>query len=199
METLQKSKEENCQTSTYLLEDSLANLFQSLENEKDLMIPEEHYSLTLREYLKQRSLNLSCLKTLKDCYLTTREKLLRPSSKRLMNWGMMSNGVCITAQISVDRKVDRECILQGLFGEAKGVLNLAKGLSKKHRYCLSARRGLEIRFITGEKLAECPPELYEIMQGFPLGWTDGLPKTVRKFLLGNALTPDIPRAIIKNI
>jgi hypothetical protein len=33
------------------------------------------------------------------------------------------------------------------------------------------------------------------MQGFPLGWTEGLPKTVRKFLLGNAITPQIAKEI----
>jgi hypothetical protein len=31
------------------------------------------------------------------------------------------------------------------------------------------------------------------------GWTEGLPKTIRKFLLGNALTPDIPREIFKKL
>ena len=116
-----------------------------------------------------------------------------------MNWGMMRNGVCLTAQISADRKPDRECILLGLFGAGHKKLMLAKGLSKKHRYCLSARRGLEIRTIIGEKLAECPPRLYELMQGFPLDWTEGLPKTVRKSLLGNSIIPKIPQEIIKSI
>jgi hypothetical protein len=37
------------------------------------------------------------------------------------------------------------------------------------------------------------------MQGFPDNWTEGLPKTVRKFLLGNAITPDIPREIFNNL
>ncbi len=82
-------------------------------------------------------------------------------------------------------------------GDLTGGLMLAKGLSKKHRYCLNARRGLEVRTTTGKKLGECPPELYEIMQGFRLGWTEGIPKTWRKFVLGNSITPDIPKEIFK--
>jgi hypothetical protein len=108
---------------------------------------------------------------------------------------MTANGLYFTARISENRSQDREFILKGLFGQANKKLMLAKGLSKKHRYCLTSRRGLEIRTITGKKLAECPPELYEIMQGLPLKMTDGLCKTTWKYLLCNSITPDIAKEI----
>lgn len=47
--------------------------------------------------------------------------------------------------------------------------------------------------------AVCPPRLYERMQGLPDNWTDGVPNTARQGLIGNSITPDIPRMIIKKL
>ena len=117
METLPKLTKTNYQTSTYSLDDSLAKLLASLENENDLKIPEGHSSLKLREYCEQNNLDFSGLKMLKDCLVTTTEKLSQPSSPRLMSWGMTSNGKCLTAKITESLKIGNECSLSDILDE----------------------------------------------------------------------------------
>ena len=117
METSQKSTQTNSQTLTYLSEDFLAKLFQSLENEKDLKIPEGQCSLKLREYCEQNNLDYSSLKMLKDCLVMTTETLSEPSSPRLMNWGMTSNGKCLTAKITEYPRIGNECSLSDILEE----------------------------------------------------------------------------------
>ena len=67
METQPKSTQQSSQTSTSSLEDSLAKLSVWLENVGDWKIREEHFSMTLHEYLKLNNLDTSCLRMLKDC------------------------------------------------------------------------------------------------------------------------------------
>ena len=104
METSQKSTPQLFPTSTSSFEDSLARLFQSLENGEDLKIPDERSSLNLREYCEQNNLDYSSLKTLKDFSATTTAILSEPSSVRLQSWGMMQNGKLLTARITESHK-----------------------------------------------------------------------------------------------
>jgi len=117
MGTSQKSTDTNCQTSTYSWEDSLARLLASLENGEALKIPEGRCSLTLREYCKQNDLDYLSLKMLKGFSATTVEELSKPSSPRLMNWGMTSNGKLLTARISVFPKTGKELSLSAILEE----------------------------------------------------------------------------------
>src|SRR5574343_1182902 len=117
METSQKSTQANSQTSTSSAVDSLVRHFLSLENEKDLKIPEGHYSLKLREYCEINNLDYSSLKMLKDCLVTTTAILSEPSSPRLQNWGMTYNGKCLTAKISESPRIGKECSLSDILEE----------------------------------------------------------------------------------
>lgn len=200
MGTYQQSLPKICRTLTYSWEDFLAKIYQSRESEKDYQEAVADYFLKFCEYLKLKDQHIYSLKMSGTCLLSGKAKHSKQSCGKFQNWGMTANGLCFTARISENRSQDREFILKGLFGKAHDKLMMAKGKTKKHRYCLTSRRGLEIQTITGRKLAECPPELYEIMQGFQYpNWTEGLPKTTRKFLLGNAITPDIPKEIYKRL
>ena len=117
METSQKSTPQLFPTSTSSFEDSLARLFQSLENGEDLKIPDERSSLSLREYCEQNNLDYSSLKMLKDCSVMTTEKLSAPSSPRLMSWGMTVNGKCLTAKITESPRTGSECSLSDILEE----------------------------------------------------------------------------------
>jgi site-specific DNA-cytosine methylase len=76
---------------------------------------------------------------------------------------------------------------------------LGKGPSKPHRYTLASARGHELQMIPYKKLGEVPSELYEHLQGFPIGWTAGIPSTARKAKLGNAVQPKVVTAIIERL
>ncbi len=115
--TSPKSTQTNYQTLTASLAASLAKHFLSQGSEKDLKTPEGHSSLTLREYCEQNSLDYSSLKTLKDFSVTTVGELSKPSSKRLMNWGMTVNGKCLTARITESPKTESVSTLSDILEE----------------------------------------------------------------------------------
>jgi len=117
MGILQKSTQKNYLTLTASSVASLAKRLALRASEKDSKIPEGHSSLTLREYCEQNSLDYSSLKTLKDFSATTVDELLRPSSKRLMNWGMTANGKCLTARITESRKTGNGSTLSDILEE----------------------------------------------------------------------------------
>lgn len=97
--------------------DFLAKLSQLLENAVDLMTPEEHYSLTSLGFSKKNNLDCVYWKTSKDCYLMTMAELSKSSSPRLQNWGMMSNGKCVTQRISVSPKTGSASSLSDILEE----------------------------------------------------------------------------------
>ena len=105
METSQQSQ--LFQISTSSLEDSPASPSQWLDNVWDSMTPVELFSLNLRGFCKPKHHNILSLKTSKDCCLMTVDALSKPSSPRLLSWGMTSNGKCLTAAISEYRKVEK--------------------------------------------------------------------------------------------
>ena len=124
--TQEKLTQTSCPISTLYAEDSLAKAFQSLENEKDSAIPEGLSSLKLPELPPSKNLNICCLKMFPDSYHITGAGRLRPSSVRWMNWGTMSYGKCLTAQILVYPNPEKECILSDFIEK-----------SVPEKYCLS--------------------------------------------------------------
>jgi hypothetical protein len=117
METLQKSTPQLFPTSTVSFEDSLVRLLASLEKGEVLKIPEERSSLNLREYCEQNSLDYSSLRMLRDCSVTTTERLSAPSLPRLMSWGMTVNGKCLTAKITECHRTGSESSLSDILEE----------------------------------------------------------------------------------
>ena len=143
-ETSQKSIQTNSQTSTVSFEDSLAKLFLSLESENDLKIPEERSSLSLREYCEQNSLDYSSLKMLKDCSVTTTEKLSAPLSPRLMSWGMTVNGKCLTAKITESPRIGRECSLFDILEEHPDPKYFLSDLAMKNIFEKQTSKGVSL-------------------------------------------------------
>lgn len=63
------------------------------------MMPEEPCSLRFPDWLKQNGLRIFYLKTWSDCFHRTKAGHFVPSSPHFMTWGMVWNGVCMTAPI----------------------------------------------------------------------------------------------------
>ena len=95
----QKSTPQTCQTSTFCAEDSLVRHFQSLAEERALTTPAALSSLKLPDWLKPNDLRICCLKMFPDFYRMTKGKPFRSSSPHWMTWGIMSSGLCLTANI----------------------------------------------------------------------------------------------------
>ena len=91
--------------------------FQSPENEAVSKIQEELCSSKLPEFFKKSSLNIFSLKMFPACFRITKGKHSLQSSVRWMNWGMVSNGKCLTAQISLSPNPERECFLSDIVME----------------------------------------------------------------------------------
>ena len=54
------------------------------------------------------------LENVPDCYRMTGARRLKPSTPRLLKWGIILNGVCITADISESPSSDGACILSDI-------------------------------------------------------------------------------------
>lgn len=117
MVTSQKSTPKNSQTLTCLSEDFLAKVSALLANAGDSQIPEGHSFLTSLGFSKKNNQDCVYWKTSKDFYLMTTETLSKQSSPRLQNWGMISNGRCVTARISESHKIGKECSLLDILEE----------------------------------------------------------------------------------
>ena len=85
--TQKKYDQKNYQSLISCAEDFRARLFQLLEKDKVLKMPEELYSLKLPDWLKQDDLRIFYLKMYPDCYRITKARRLTPSYIRFMNWG----------------------------------------------------------------------------------------------------------------
>ena len=112
--TQKKYDQKNYQSLISCAEDFRARLFQLLEKDKVLKMPEELYSLKLPDWLKQDDLRIFYLKMYPDCYRITKARRLTPSYIRFMNWGIMWNGKCLTARISESLSPEKECILSDI-------------------------------------------------------------------------------------
>jgi len=179
-------------TTTSSVRDFLARVSLSLEIGGDTRIQGEHSFLKYAEAYKLKNPRMFSLRMSRDYYPTIKELQCLLSSNPLMNWGMTVNGKCLTAMTLVRAK-DHASLSLRYFGTTK--IMAGKGISKPFRYLLAAERGLDMRTLTNRKICETPSELYEHMQGFPLGWTLGIPSTYRKKCLGNAVSVPVPKAI----
>ena len=102
-------------------------------------MPEERCSLKSLGLPALKDLAFCSLKTFPDSFRMTGAGRLRPSSVRWMNWGIMSHGRCLTAQISEFPNSAKECCLSDILEknpEAKYYLSrkqtqklLSKGLA----------------------------------------------------------------------
>lgn len=120
-------------------EPNSVRVFQSLESEGALKMPEERCSLKSLGLPALKDLTFCSLKTFPDSFRMTGAGRLRPSSVRWMNWGIMSHGRCLTAQISEFPNSAKECCLSDILEknpEAKYYLSrkqtqklLSKGLA----------------------------------------------------------------------
>lgn len=118
MATLQKSTRQNSQTSTLFAEDSLVSHLVSQVNDADLKIQEAHSFLTSHGLSQKNGQQIFCSKTLRDCYLMTVEELLKPLSPRLQNWGIVSNGKCLTQRILESPKIGKESSLSDILEDS---------------------------------------------------------------------------------
>ena len=122
-------------------EDSPAKTFRLPTKESASVLPdrEADSSLSSQNSSLPQSLDGFLLKTFPDSFRMTGAGRLRPSSVRWMNWGIMSHGRCLTAQISEFPNSEKECCLSDILEknpEAKYYLSrkqtqklLSKGLA----------------------------------------------------------------------
>ena len=130
-----------CRTSTSYAEDSPARRFLSLAAEKGLKMQEVLSSLKLPDWLKPNDRRIFCLKTYRDCLAMTAAGRLRPSSPRFMTWGIMSNGLCLTANILESHNQDEGCSLSAiLIPDAPEKYFLSSEMVQKLLYNSSAGR-----------------------------------------------------------
>ena len=104
----------NSPTLTSCAEASPARRFLQLAGEKDLKMQEVLSSLNWPEWLKKRGLCIFFLKMSLGCFRMTEAGRLVSSSPRFMTWGIMSNGLCLTANILESRNQDGGCSLSDI-------------------------------------------------------------------------------------
>lgn len=98
----------------------MSALFLSQDNDLDLLTKEARSFMksALCESkaigMKPGTLNIFCLRTCRGYSLTKGGKLSSLSSPRLGNWGILLNGVLLTAQTSVSPKIGSECTLSDI-------------------------------------------------------------------------------------
>lgn len=104
-------------TTISSLEGFPVSLLVLLESEGDLTTPEEHSSLISQGFSRRNEQDSSYWKTSKGSYLMTVDELSKPSSPRLLSWGMISSGKCLTARISESPRIGKECSLSDILEE----------------------------------------------------------------------------------
>ena len=78
---------------------------------------EEPFSSKLPDWLQTNDLRIFSLKTYPVCFRMTKGGRFTPSSVRYLNWGIMSNGRCLTARISESHSQGNGCILSDILME----------------------------------------------------------------------------------
>ena len=111
--------EENSQSSTLSLSDSLAKICQLLENEKDLKVEEVGYFLKQLELLTKISPIILSLKTSKVFYQATKERTLKQYCEQLPTLGTMVNGNCLILP-GFSRKTESGYILSDILEDNVG-------------------------------------------------------------------------------
>ena len=139
--TQPKLTPQTCRTSTSSAEDSLARHFLRLAADGALPTPEELSSLRLPDWLKQSDLRICCLKMFPAFYRMTKGKPFRSSSPHWMTWGIMSSGLCLTANVLESRNQDEGCSLSDiLIPDAPGKYYLSSAQVEKLLYKSSEGR-----------------------------------------------------------
>ena len=88
--------------------------FLQLAGEKDLKMQEVLSSLNWPEWLKKNDRRIFSLKTCLGSFRMTEAGHLVSSSPRFMTWGIMSNGLCLTANILESLNQDGGCSLSDI-------------------------------------------------------------------------------------
>ena len=114
LKTQEKSIPKTYHISILFAEDFLAKVFQLLDAGEDLTMNEELCSLKLPELPPLKNLDISSLKMFPDCYRMTKGGRFKKSSLRFRDWGMMSRGRFLTAQIIMSPSAERDCSLSGI-------------------------------------------------------------------------------------
>lgn len=117
MVTYEKSTRMNCPTSTCSVLDFLASLSLLPEEDLDSKIQEELSSLKLPESLQRNGLHFFSWRMSPVCYRMTAAGRLIPSTPRLLKWGIISNGVCLTANTSESHNSGAGCTLSDILTE----------------------------------------------------------------------------------
>lgn len=94
--------------------DFLVRLSVLLETDEALKMHEELYFLKSCGLLKRDSLKYYSRKTLLDFSTTEGGSHSTLSSIQWQTWGTLSNGKCLTADISESRRIERECSLSDI-------------------------------------------------------------------------------------
>ena len=110
----QKLIQRTSRTLISFVRDFPVRRFLSPAEDAALKMPEVRSSLKLSECLEKSDLNIFYLKMFPVCLTMTKGGLLRKSSLRYQTWGMVSNGRCLTARISVFPKPGKECTLSDI-------------------------------------------------------------------------------------
>ena len=92
----------------------MSALFLSQGNDLDLLTKEARSFMKSADWLKPGTLSIFCLRTCRGYSLTKGGKLSSLSSPRLSNWGILLNGVLLTAQTSVSPRTGSECTLSDI-------------------------------------------------------------------------------------
>lgn len=103
---------EDWQTLTSSLENFPVSLLVSPKSDKALPMSEAICSLHLWESLKPKDLDILYLKMLPDYWRLKRGKLSAKYLECFQNWGIVWNGLCITAPALVFHSQEKESTLQ---------------------------------------------------------------------------------------
>lgn len=115
--------------------------FLQLAGGKDLKMQEVLSSLNWPEWLKKRGLCIFSLKTCLGSFRMTEAGRLVSSSPRFMTWGIMLNGLCLTANILESRSQGGGCSLSAiLIPDAPEKYYLSSEMVQKLLYNSSAGR-----------------------------------------------------------
>ena len=114
MVTFEKSIQNNCPTLTYSVPDFLVRVSLLPADVSDSKIQEALSSLKLPESLQKNGLHLFSWKMSPVCFRMTAAGRLLPSSPRLLKWGTISNGWCLTANTLESHNNAEGCTLSDI-------------------------------------------------------------------------------------
>ena len=133
--------------------------FLQLAGEKDLKMQEALSSLNWPEWLKKNDRRIFSLKACLGSFRMTEAGRLVSSSPRFMTWGIMSNGLCLTASILESRNQDGGCSLSDILipdAPEKYFLSLEQMQKLLYRASMDGYRDLILENIDYDVLASDP-------------------------------------------